>query len=266
MASAYQFGQRVAERHHPVLPLNRPEISVVIPAFNEELRIGPTIRGVLAELGTLPLTIEVVVVDDGSTDGTALAANAIAATDTRLRVLHHERNRGLGASYFTGVSASAGVYVSWLPGDDAILPACLATMIALREQADIVITYPVFDGPRPRLRTLLSGVYVGLMNAICGGRVRYFNCVTLMRRDLLLSVLSDRNRGFGIFAEILVRLLRAGCSFVEIPIPSRHQAMAGSKAFRWRNVASVCGQTIRLWWTVRIMAGPRTSHLSLRQR
>jgi len=228
-----------------------PEISIVVPAFNEATHVGVTIRGILAELSRTQLTFEIVVVDDGSTDGTFALATEAAAKEPRIQILRHERNRGLGASYFTGVSACRGQFVSWLPGDNAIEPACLSDMISLREQADIVITYPVFSQPRPPLRTAVSVAYVRLMNAICGAQVRYFNCITLMRRDLLLSVLTGDNRGFGVFAEILVRLLRAGHSYVEVPIPSRTQPMSRSKAFRWRNVLSVCGQTARLWWTVR---------------
>ena len=227
-----------------------PEISVLIPAFNEEAHVASTVRGALAALEAQGLTFEIVAIDDGSTDGTAAAIAAAIQTDTRVSLLRHERNRGLGASYASGVAASRGRYVSWLPGDDAIPPEFLATMIAARHQADVVIAYPVFDQPRPMLRVLLSASYVRLMNLMCGGRIRYFNCITLIRRDLLLEVLPRNNTGFGVFAEILVRLLRARRSYVEVPIASRSRPMERSKAFRWRNVASVCSYTIRLWWSV----------------
>ncbi|MDO8794127.1 MAG: glycosyltransferase family 2 protein [Vicinamibacterales bacterium] len=238
-----------------------PDVSILIPAFNEEAHIASTVRGALATLEAQGLTFEIVVVDDGSTDGTAAAIAAAIQVDTRVSLLRHERNRGLGASYASGVAASRGRYVSWLPGDDAIPPEFLATMIAARLQADVVIAYPVFDRPRPMLRTLLSASYVRLMNLLCGGRIRYFNCITLLRRDLLLEVLPRNNAGFGVFAEILVHLLRAGHSYVEVPIASRNQPMERSKAFRWRNVVSVCGRTVGLWWSLRGRAatppGPR---------
>ena len=226
------------------------ELSILIPAFNEEAHVGSTVRGALAALEAQGLTFEIIAIDDGSTDGTAAASTDATRTDTRISLLRHERNRGLGASYASGVAAARGRYVSWLPGDDAIPPEFLATMIAARHQAAVVIAYPVFDRPRPMLRMLLSVSYVRLMNLLCGGRIRYFNCITLLRRDLLLEVLPRNNTGFGVFAEILVRLLRARHSYVEVPIASRNRPMERSKAFRWRNVVSVCSQTVRLWWSL----------------
>ena len=228
-----------------------PEVSILIPAFNEKPHVAATVRGALAALEAQGLSFEIVVVDDGSTDGTAAAVTAVMQTDPRIALVCHHRNRGLGASYCTGVEAAGGRYVTWLQGDDAIQPESLTAMIEARHLAPIVIAYPVFDRPRPMLRTLLSVSYVRLMNALCGGRVRYFNCITLMRRDLLLEVLPRNNHGFGVFAEILVRLLRAGHGYVEVPITSRSRPMERSKAFRWRNVVSVCGQTVCLWWSVR---------------
>ena len=228
-----------------------PEVSVVIPAFNEERHLGAAIRGALAALEAQGLPFEIVVVDDGSTDGSAAVASEVARTDSRVRLLRHERNLGLGASYFTGVEASRAEYVSWLPGDDAIPPESLAPMLAARRAADVVITYPVFERPRPRFRRLLSASYVRLMNLLFGFSLRYFNCTTVLRRELLLTVLPKGNPGFGVFAEVLVRLLRAGHSYIEIPISSRHRPMESSKALRWRNIVSVCRQTAWLWWSVR---------------
>jgi len=228
-----------------------PEVSVLIPAFNEEQHLGAAICGALAILDAHGLPFEIVVVDDGSTDSSALIVADVARTDSRVRLLRHDRNRGLGASYVTGTEASRGEYVTWLPGDDAIAPESLVPMLAARRAADVIITYPVFEHPRPRLRSLLSVSYVRLMNLVFGLRLRYFNCITVVRRELLMTVLPKRNTGFGAFAEILVRLLRAGHSYTEIPITSRHRPMESSKALRWRNVASVCHRTLWLWWSVR---------------
>lgn len=233
-----------------MLPVTPPEVSVVIPAFNEERHLGVTIRGALVVLDRLGLSFELVVVDDGSTDASAAITTEIARTDPRVRLVQHPRNAGLGASYVTGVNAASGTYLTWLPGDDAIPPESLAPMIEARKAAEVIITYPVFDRPRPWYRRALSITYVSLMNAAFGFRVRYFNCITLMRRELLLTVLSNDNRGFGLFAEILVRLLRAGHNYVEIPVSSRHRAVERSKALHWRNVVSVCHQAVWLWWSV----------------
>lgn len=227
-----------------------PELSVVVPAFNEERQVAPAIHAVLDALDLIGVSFEVVAVDDGSTDGTAEVVAGIARTDRRVALVRHVTNQGLGASYVTGVSQARGTFVTWVPGDNAIPPEAVRSVVAARSQADIVIGYPVFDRPRAFPRAALSVAYVRLMNVLSSSHIRYYNCITLMRRELLLTVLTGRNRGFGVFAEVLVRLLRGGYSFVEVPVRSRSQPMEGSKAFRWRNVLSVCGQTLRLGWAV----------------
>jgi glycosyltransferase involved in cell wall biosynthesis len=231
-----------------------PAVSLLIFAFNEEQHLGDTIAGAITTLEGLALPFEVVVVDDGSTDRTPVVARA-AETDARVRVISHRRNRGLGASYATGVRAARGEYVTWLPGDDAIPSESLVPMLAVRRTADVVITYPVFAQPRPWLRGVLSSTYVRLINGLFGLGLQYYNCVTLVRRETLLPVLPRVGSGFGVFAEVLVRLLLAGGTYRQIPVTSRDRPLERSKALRWRNFSSVCRQILWLWWSVR--ATPR---------
>ena len=100
------------QTHHTIPPM-QCDISVVIPAFNEEERLGATLRQVVGYLRRRGVSYEVIVVDDGSRDRTIETAEALAAslTETGVRVLRHERNRGKGAAVRTGVLASRGAEV-----------------------------------------------------------------------------------------------------------------------------------------------------------
>jgi teichuronic acid biosynthesis glycosyltransferase TuaG len=100
---------------------SQPTFSVVVAAFNSESRIAETM---LSVLGQSRSDLELIVVDDGSTDATATVAERIAAGDERVRVIR-QRNRGTVAARNAGLEAATGSYVSFLDDDDLWLPAYL---------------------------------------------------------------------------------------------------------------------------------------------
>jgi glycosyltransferase involved in cell wall biosynthesis len=103
-------------------------ISVIIPAYNQAAFLPQAIESVLGQ--TYP-HLEVIVVDDGSTDDTSVAARSF--TDPRIRVLH-QANRGLSAARNTGLSASHGAYLTFLDSDDVFLPEKLEILARELEQ------------------------------------------------------------------------------------------------------------------------------------
>jgi glycosyltransferase involved in cell wall biosynthesis len=107
-----------------------PLVSVVVPAFNAERFIGPALRSVLAQTWS---SLEVVVVDDGSTDGTARIAESIAADDERLSVLRCQ-NQGVSAARNRGIVAGGGSHVAFLDADDLWLPRKLERQMTLLQR------------------------------------------------------------------------------------------------------------------------------------
>jgi glycosyltransferase involved in cell wall biosynthesis len=99
-------------------------LSVVIPAFNEADNLEPVVRETLDALTVDPLTpsFELIVVNDGSTDGTAMVADRLASTHANVVTVHHPVNRGLGAALKTGFAASRGRYVSLITADGEVGP------------------------------------------------------------------------------------------------------------------------------------------------
>src|SRR4051812_24229138 len=93
-------------------------ISVVVPAFNVEAYLQECLASIAAQ--TAP-DLEVIVVDDGSADGTRAVAEAFAAGDPRFRVIS-QPNRGLGAARNAGVAAARGTYLAFVDGDDVLPP------------------------------------------------------------------------------------------------------------------------------------------------
>ncbi len=104
-----------------------PRISVIVPLFNTKAYVATCLRSIQAQ--TFP-DIEIVCIDDGSTDGSHEVVLALQAADPRIRLLRHESNRGLGAARNTGVRAARGDYIASVDSDDFIDPAMLAVLHA----------------------------------------------------------------------------------------------------------------------------------------
>lgn len=108
-----------------------PELSVVIPVFNEEDNVAPLLREVLAALrGRLPF--EVVFVDDDSRDGTLAALRALKAEAPELRVLHHASQSGQSTAIRNGVKAARGAWIATLDGDGQNDPADIPKLLDAR--------------------------------------------------------------------------------------------------------------------------------------
>lgn len=114
-----------------------PTVSVIMPAYNSEAFIGESVRSVL---GQTFADLELIVIDDGSTDGTA--AKLAEFRDPRLRVIHHESNRGVSAAGNTGIRAAAGTFIGCIGSDDIWLSTKLDEQITLLErEPDVGVVY-----------------------------------------------------------------------------------------------------------------------------
>ena len=114
---------------------SRPRVSVVIPAYNAARYLRRSVGSALAQ--TLP-DLEVIVVDDGSSDATSELALALAAADPRVRLLRNESNLGVSVARNRGIEAARGEWVAFLDADDAFLPERLDRLLAAGEDADVV--------------------------------------------------------------------------------------------------------------------------------
>ena len=117
-------------------------VSVIVPCYNAGAYLEPCLRSVLAQtMGDL----ELLVIDDGSTDGSLSVVQEIARGDARMRVFHQE-NRGVCAARNRGLDAARGEYVTFVDGDDLLPPDALERMLALAPGADMVVcAHETFD-------------------------------------------------------------------------------------------------------------------------
>jgi glycosyltransferase involved in cell wall biosynthesis len=217
----------------------RQSLSIVIPAYNEAGNILGTLENVTAALAGLAIESEILVVDDGSRDGTGDLVRANADRFAGVRLLVNERNLGFGATYQRGVQAAALGHIVMVHGDNAWGADTLRPFLAATGDADIIVGY-TRDMWRSRSisRTLISKTFTLLVNLITGYRLRYYNGLQIHRADILKS-LAIQSSGYGFQAEVLVKALRRTRTFIEVPMDLREREHGESKAFRVKNAIDV---------------------------
>lgn len=200
-------------------------LSVFFPMWNEEDYVERAVRAAEDECQRLVGAgeigaYELVIVDDCSTDRTAEIADALAAADPRVRVVHHPVNRGLGGSIKTGFETVRGDVVLYT---DADLPCEMlelgrALRVLRHYEADMVSAYRLDrtgEGPR---RAVYSFVYNALVQSLFGTRVRDINFAFKLVRRHVLEAARPVSEGSFIDAELVIRAQRLGFHIVQIGV------------------------------------------------
>lgn len=174
--------------------LRVPGLSVVLPAYNEEANVGEVIEAALEVLPSLAENFEVVVVNDGSGDGTEdVARHWVDRHFPTVRLLTHGSNRGYGAAIRSGLQSSRGGLVLYTDADRQFDIAELAYFLPLAQHHDLVIGFRVYRYDSV-LRSLVSWAYNRMVMVLFRVGVRDVDCAfKLMRREVLdkLSLQSD---------------------------------------------------------------------------
>jgi len=218
-------------------------VSFVVPALNEEGVVGAVIERVMGKIVEVNFAdYEVLLINDGSTDRTGDIMEQAAARYRNVRVLHNGKNLRFGNSYKRGVREARFDYVVLLCGDGGLPAASLPAIFDCIGKADIVVPWMTnLREIKSPIRYFLSRSYTILLNLLFGYRLHYYNGLPVHRRDLLERI-DITSGGFGFQAEILIKLLKSGCSYVEVGVEGAEEKKT-SVAMRPRNWISV-GRTI----------------------
>lgn len=210
-------------------------LSIVVPAFNEAGRIVPTLREMLAALTQADRWGEVIVVDDGSTDGTAAVALALTAEDTRVRLIRLPDNQGKGYAVRTGVANARGDRVLFADADGATPIGELARLdAALDEGADVAIgsralaARDVTVATHPA-RRIAGRIFHQLVRAAGVRGIADTQCGFKLFTARAASDLFPRLRltGYAFDVELMLAAQRREMRIAEVPVNWTHQA--GSK-------------------------------------
>jgi glycosyltransferase involved in cell wall biosynthesis len=228
------------------------QLSVFIPAYNEEGNIAATVRELMSALHARAVDYEIIIVDDGSHDRTASIIDALAAADHRIRAIHNLRNLGLAKTFLVGAKAARYDYVGWIPGDNGFPASSLEQWLAPLGRADLIQTYLLNSEVRYLGRRMISRAYTKAMNAIFGLNIKYYNGIQIYRRELIQHV-PTHSDGFALLSEILVKLLARGSSYIEVGIKMQERVEGESKAVKLKNIIDVVKTVIRLFFEIKVI-------------
>ena len=211
-------------------------ISIVVPVYNEARTVAEVIARLLAI--DLPAPREILVVNDGSTDGTREVLDRIPARP-ELRITHAERNGGKGSAIRIGFSKAAGTIVAIQDADLELDPAQIAELVRpiLSGQTRVVYGSRFLAGrpDAPWISIFANQVLTGATNVLFGGRLTDMEtCYKVMTTEVARSLNLECNR-FDIEPEISAKLLRDGHSILELPVRFEPRSRAQGKKIGWRD-------------------------------
>lgn len=231
-------------------------LSIIVPAYCEAENILDTLENVTRALAPLELIHEILVIDDGSGDGTGTLVSANLWRFPGVRLLTNERNLGFGATYRRGVEAASLEHIVMVHGDNAWGHETLREFFSHTGHADIVIGYTRrMWQERTWQRTLISKTFTFLVNAITQQRLIYYNGLQIHRASIL-KTLRIESRGYGFQAEVLVKALCCTRSYRQVAMDLNERTRGESQAFRLKNIVDVA-RTLALLWTLPRSAPPR---------
>jgi glycosyltransferase involved in cell wall biosynthesis len=212
-------------------------LSIIVPVYNEAATSRAVIDRLLAV--TLPLPREIIVVNDGSTDGTIAVLNAAISEGLPITVVHAPQNAGKGSAIRQGLRHTSGTIVAIQDADLELDPAQLGALVRPILDGEAVVVY----GSRflrgrsnaPFVTFAANRMLTAVTNLLYGGSLTDMEtCYKVMRRDVALSLELTAER-FDIEPQITARLLRRGHRIHEVPVRFDPRSRAQGKKIGWRD-------------------------------
>jgi glycosyltransferase involved in cell wall biosynthesis len=230
-----------------------PSLTFFFPAYNEEEDVEAVVREGLGVLPRFSDDLELIVVDDGSTDRTGEIADRVAREDPRVRVVHHRPNRGYGGAVRSGLSAATRRYVFFTDGDRQFDLTDLERLLPSLDRASVVVGYRARRADPPK-RLFIAWVYNTLIRVLFFAPFRDVDCAfKLFDRDVFARVPLSRVRSNGAFfsPELLLVLRAAGERIEQVPVrhfPRRHGEEKGATVrVILRTIRDLLRLRLRLW-------------------
>jgi glycosyltransferase involved in cell wall biosynthesis len=231
-------------------------VSVVLPAHNEEENLAEAVREAIAAAEPVSRRQEIIIVDDGSQDGTASLATALAAMDDRVRLVRHEHNRGYGSAVRSGIAAARMDWVLLTDADLQFDLSQLSEFVPHTAEAQLVVGYRA-QREDPLMRRLNARAWNGLVQLLFHLPVRDVDAAfKLIRRDTLDGV-DLISTGAAIDTELLAKASRSGARIVELPVAHRPRIAGEASGADLHVIVQAFGDVFKVWRSVHEGLMPR---------
>lgn len=220
-------------------------ISIIVPALNEKTVIYKVLNEIYTIVESSFDAFEIIAIDDGSTDDTGEIMDRFCSERTFATVIHNSTNIGLGNCFKLGLAQARFRYVMLLCGDGGLPAASLPKIFKEVGNYDLIIPYMKnLKKIKTFPRFIISKTYVLLMNLLFGYKLIYYNGLPVYRTVLAKSI-NITSSGFGFQAEIIVKMLKSGCNYIQVEVYGAEET-GRSHAFKLKNVFSVANTFLQL--------------------
>lgn len=223
----------------------KKDISVIMPALNEKKNIVAALINTLNAFKDFNINGEIIVINDGSKDDTEQLVNGVMQEKKNVCMIKHSSPQGVGASFWEGVDNSNADIIVLLPGDNENDPWEILRYYNLLEHVDIVIPFVFNKEVRSIFRNALSFAYRFIINSTFLVNFNYTNGTVLYRRSILKE-LDFRSMGFFFQTDVLVRAVKKGYLFAEVPYRLGLRKDGVSKAVTFPSLFKVVKGYLRL--------------------
>lgn len=214
------FSSTPGPRTGPPPAWRLPGLTVVLPCFNEAPNVAQAIREATWAAARSAGEHQIVVVDDGSTDGTAAIAAEVAREVPHVRLVEHDQNRGYGAALVSGIRAASQPWVLLTDADLQFRLDQVADFVPLTRDADVVIGWRL-DRQDPLYRRINAAGWNCLVKRTFGLQVRDVDCAFKLVRREVVEGIALRSSGAMISTELLVRAQANGARVRELGVEHR---------------------------------------------
>ena len=231
----------------------RPRMTFFFPAFNEEENVAETVQRALDEVGPIVGgSIEVLIVDDGSTDRTPVMADELAAVDPRVRV-HHQENRGYGGALRAGFANARGELIGFSDGDLQFdlheMSRLLERLESERRPVEAVIGYRIKRRDPPH-RIVIAKTYNAIVSVLFNLRVRDIDCaMKLFRRQVFDGLPLGTDSPF-LSAELLIKLRARGVRIAQVGVNHYPRVAGTNTGASFRKIMRTFRDIGRLRWAL----------------
>ena len=234
-------------------------ISVSMPAYNEEANIGSMIEDAVAVMRKITDDFEVIVVDDGSKDGTAGVVAEKARLYPQVRLVQHPVNLGYGAAVYDGFAAATKELIFFTDSDRQFVLDEIGRLLPKIGEADLIVGY---RAPRrdPWLRVLYGKGWSMLVTLLFGYTARDIDCAfKLFKREIITNIGPQiESRGATFSAEFLVRAKRAGYRIAEAPVSHLPRRAGSQTGARLHVISRAFKELARFRWKLWREGRPKT--------
>jgi glycosyltransferase involved in cell wall biosynthesis len=225
-------------------------LSIFFPAYNDSGTIASLVITALRTARTLTPDHEVIVVNDGSKDGTAEILAELASIYPQVRIVTHETNRGYGGALRSGFASATRELIFYTDGDAQYDPAEMAALWRrFDDSVDLVNGYKISRSD-PLHRIVIGRIYHHMVKLLFGLTVRDVDCdFRMMRRSIFDTVHLEKNSGV-ICLEMMKKITDGGFRIAEVPVHHYHRAYGKSQFFNFKRLYRTAIDVMKLWYAL----------------